>query len=311
MGMGKAERWGERKPDQRTVMGNWPAYNAGLVRRYDFSADADMVEDWVRQLKEMNEGKNGAPYQYPSCMVQFFGLLRCLMHLPYRGLQGFGAGLMKCGLLPQVPHYSQIQRRMVEMKWNPAKEARNIGEDAIIAADSTGIKVSSFGEWRRVKHHTKRTGFLKLHIIVDTKTKQILGVEVTTDSSHDITPAPGLVEQALQVTSVREFHGDGAYDSYDFYDRLASCGIKPVIPPRETSNPDIEPDSVRSRVVCQYQPDPKYWRRVNHAGIRWMSETAFSVWKTLFGECCSAKKFLNQTAELMMKAWVYNRLRAG
>jgi hypothetical protein len=47
-----------------------------------------------------------------------------------------------------------------------------------IAADSSGIKVSNRGEWIRHKWKVKR-GFIKVHIAVDTRTKQIIAMEIT------------------------------------------------------------------------------------------------------------------------------------
>jgi hypothetical protein len=53
-----------------------------------------------------------------------------------------------------------------------------LDKDVTIAVDSSGIKVSNRGEWIHKKWKVKR-GFIKVHIAVDTKTKQILAIEVT------------------------------------------------------------------------------------------------------------------------------------
>jgi hypothetical protein len=47
-----------------------------------------------------------------------------------------------------------------------------------IAVDSAGIKVSNRGEWVRHKWKVKR-GFIKVHIAVDMRTKQIIAMEIT------------------------------------------------------------------------------------------------------------------------------------
>ena len=56
----------------------------------------------------------------------------------------------------------------------------NSDEDIVIAVDSTGIKVAnSRGEWMREKWKTRRRGFIKIHIAVDVKSKQITSIQVT------------------------------------------------------------------------------------------------------------------------------------
>lgn len=302
------ERWGKRKPDNR----NWHEYNEKLVRRYSFFAPLDMVKNWDDELALMNEqkeGKAGRRFIFPNGLIKMLAYFQNTFHLPVRGVEGLAQDFEKLGLIKKAPDYSQYSRRLNALDWKPAEEVEDVPENAVIANDSTGIKVTSFGEWRHVVHKRKRTGFLKITIIVDTKTKQILGIEVTPDTTHEMTLAPQLVEEALEITSVSEYHGDGAFDSYEWFDRLDYAGIKPVIPPRLNSNPYIYPDSVRSKIVIEYQKDPKTWRKKNNAGIRWMSETAFSIWKTIFGEHCRAKKFPNQIKEMIIKACVYNMLR--
>ncbi len=51
---------------------------------------------------------------------------------------------------------------------------------AIIAADSTGIKVTNRGQWMQDKWDVKnKKGYLKIHVAVNIKTKEILALEVT------------------------------------------------------------------------------------------------------------------------------------
>jgi len=56
----------------------------------------------------------------------------------------------------------------------------NSDEDIVIAVDSTGIKVANRGEWMREKwKSSRRRGFIKIHIAVDVKSKQITSIQVT------------------------------------------------------------------------------------------------------------------------------------
>ena len=61
-----------------------------------------------------------------------------------------------------IPHYSTISRRInkLEIKIN-----EKLGNDIVIALDSTGIKVANRGEWMRHKWHVRK-GYLKIHVAV-------------------------------------------------------------------------------------------------------------------------------------------------
>ncbi len=56
----------------------------------------------------------------------------------------------------------------------------------IIALYSTGIKVTNRGQWMQEKWwQVKKKGYLKIHIAVNIKTKEILALEVTDEKVHD------------------------------------------------------------------------------------------------------------------------------
>jgi hypothetical protein len=59
-----------------------------------------------------------------------------------------------------------------------------LAEDIIVAADSTGIKVTNRGEWMREKWRVQR-GWIKVHAMVDTETNLVLGLEITDESVQD------------------------------------------------------------------------------------------------------------------------------
>ena len=52
-----------------------------------------------------------------------------------------------------------------------------MGNDIVIALDSTGIKLANRGGWMHHKWHVRKG--LKIHIAVDIKKKRILSLEVT------------------------------------------------------------------------------------------------------------------------------------
>ena len=69
-----------------------------------------------------------------------------------------------------------------------------MAKDVTIAVDSTGIKVSNRGikeKW----NSSKRKGFIKFHIAIDTRTGKILSIDVTRENVSDGAKAIPLVDR--------------------------------------------------------------------------------------------------------------------
>ena len=128
----------------------------------------------------MNHGKVGEPYDYPDSFIQLLGYMRVYFHLPYR--QTEGVVISHASKVPGIPHYSTISRRInkLEIKIN-----EKLGNDIVIALDSTGIKVANRGGWMQQHKWHVRKGYLKIHVAVDIKKKRILSLEVTSEEVHD------------------------------------------------------------------------------------------------------------------------------
>ena len=77
----------------------------------------------------------------------------------------------------------------------------------------------------------KRRGFLKIHVAVDVKSKQITDLTITDDNSHDSKSFVSLVKQSKQFGNVSKTLADGgAYDtksdfSYLYHENI-TAGIK-------------------------------------------------------------------------------------
>ncbi|MEM2047671.1 MAG: transposase [Candidatus Jordarchaeales archaeon] len=61
-----------------------------------------------------------------------------------------------------------------------------------MAVDSTKLKVGNYGEWMRHKWKRRRS-FLKFHLIVDIKTRKILGFKATSEKESDAQAFPELL----------------------------------------------------------------------------------------------------------------------
>lgn len=139
---------------------------------------------------------------------------------------------------------------------------------------------------------------------VDTKTKQVVSLEVSDERTDDGEKLVSLVRGAKRKARVKKVLGDGGYDTHDNFQFLATEGIEAGIKVREDSNPDCGGE--REEVVRAYLKDPPGWKERVGYGRRWMAEAFFSGFKRLFGEVVQAKRFERMVKEIKLKVWVYN-----
>ena len=284
------------------VMRDWSSYNESLVRRGQVLLDFDVIDNWYKDLDIINRAKVGEPYAYPNSFVQLLGYMRAYFHLPYRQTEGVvkaHAG----NKVPSIPHYSTINRRVnrLDIRIN-----EKVGNDIVIAIDSTGIKVSNRGEWIRHKWHIRK-GYLKIHVAVDIRKKKILSLETTSEEVHDGQVLKRLVDRTSEKNRVKRALADGTYDSNSNFRYLSQNHIQAGIKTRRNSKVNSTNCKSRNMAVLRQQRNIKRWKRSMSYGHRWMVETVFSSMKRMFGEHVSAKKFPNMIKEMFLKASLYNR----
>ena len=95
--------------------------------------------------------------------------------------------------------------------------------------DSTGLKIHGQGEWNRKKHKQKdRANWVKIHLMIDNESMQILAVESTADDVQDPEMFNALVD-GLPIAPGTVM-GDGAYDNFAAYKRAEDDRFKLVVP---------------------------------------------------------------------------------
>jgi hypothetical protein len=149
----------------------------------------------------MNLGRVGEPYCYPDSFIEILGLVKKYFHLsfrelPYRQMVAIVV-IDHATKVPNIPHYSTISRRInnLEIKIN-----EKLGDDIVIALDSTGIKLANRGEWMQRKWHVRK-GYLKIHIIQKTHEigkvmKSSLFLDITSEEIHNGKMPTSLVDNA-------------------------------------------------------------------------------------------------------------------
>ena len=53
----------------------WKVVNEKLVVRGEFLLDLDWIMSWSNELKDMNDGKKGHPYEFPESLIKFQAVL--------------------------------------------------------------------------------------------------------------------------------------------------------------------------------------------------------------------------------------------
>jgi hypothetical protein len=176
----------------------------------------DFLDDYDEELESMNRGKEGRPFTLTNSHIRFLGVVRYLFSLPYRQLEGFAIALNR--LVPKLPpgDYSGLRRRILDLDLPLYEDLRDSKEPIVVAIDSTGVKVHRMGDWME-RRHGKRRRYIKLHFTVNTETREVLDLKISTDDTHDSKALPNLPDQAQRRRRVSKALGDGPYDHAEVY----------------------------------------------------------------------------------------------
>jgi Transposase DDE domain len=295
---------------------NWPSYNRSLVRRGEILFSYDILDTWSYELERMNKNKKGKPFTFPDSFILAIGYIRTSFHLPYRQTEGIVKATGK--RLPANPSYGHICKRINKLNIDIKKDNTDDDEYIIITVDSTGIKVTNRGQWMNEKWNTQnRKGYLKIHVAVNIKTKEILALKVTDEKVHDSKMLKKLVNHVLKtvpneknkVKKLKLVLADGAHDTNTNFGYLEKSGITPGIKVRQNSIVSPKNNKLRNREVRLQTKDLLKWKKKRKYGQRWMAETTFSSIKRMFGEYTSATRFQNMVKEMMIKVSLYNLFR--
>ena len=242
----------------------------------------------------MNKNKKGKPFTFPNSFILAVGYIRYSFHLPYRQTEGIINATGK-RLPSNSPSYGHICKRINKLNIDIKREQIDEDDDYIIVSiDSTGIKITNRGQWMAEKWKMQnKKGYLKIHVAVNAKTKEIHALEVSDEKTHDGKKIlKKLVNHVLDSSrgpntiKIRSVLADGAYDSNANFRYLEDKKIKPGIKVRKNSIISIRNNRLRNKEVMLQSKDLLKWKKKRKYGHRWIAETAFSTMKRTFGEYC-------------------------
>lgn len=234
-------------PGKRKTKYDWKVYNKQLVDRGRKLAERiKSVKDevsgfWEEEIERMNEGKEGARYEYPDSQIIFFSILRSAFNInSYRNLQGLGILFFE-----KVPDYTEINRRIRRLDLDVLKKinrevtkTKTKGRIIDITLDGTGVQVNGKYVWTDKKHgkeNMRKRDWKKLNIAIDVETRQILGIKVLgkndNEGSHKNTVdlMGDVFKNIDRSTEIRRSYGDGGYDNVENFEMFEELGIEPVI----------------------------------------------------------------------------------
>ncbi len=304
-------RWGRLYRDRR----DWKEYNEELVIRGTFFLDLDFVSQWNSELRKMNHGKRGSPYLFPGSFMKF--MLIWKQFLDYRALEGMARSLVNMRIIPDYGDYTTIWHRIHDMK--PAPDISGL-KYADLGTDGTGMKTNNAGTYRIMKYgdpDAHKRKHLVVIITADVRTKKIIGIESHVEGSGPSEPETAgkhLRDAIMNGINVREFYGDGAFDTNDLFGIMHEINAKPVIKIRKNASTDhYKGNKYRRKEIREYQKKGyRTWAEENHYGMRWPgTEGIFSAVKRKFGENCVSRSARGLEAEGYQRLWIYDYINNG
>ena len=180
-------------------------------------------------------GKRGRSPRFSDAAIQFCLSIKCLFGQPLRQTLGMVQSLLRLAKLDwPVPDFSTVCRRQKTLQaqiiYRPSQAPLQL------LVDSTGIKFLCEGEWKRKKHGAEyRREWRKVHLGIDAQTLEIRAIEVTSNAIGDAPMLPGLLAQIPADEPIASVCADGAYDTRDCLNAIASRQAVAVIPQRKNA----------------------------------------------------------------------------
>ena len=150
-----------------------------------------------RELEGMNMNKNGRPYSYPDTVIVSIAGIRAIHSpLPYRMCQGMAESALG---EEDAPEHVTLWRRIKAMEIRQEGSITTVrnGNDVLcLIPDTTGLAPATRSDWIHHKHRKAR-GFIKLSVMINQETREILAFRVTDERKGDSSQFKDLVDGSL------------------------------------------------------------------------------------------------------------------
>ena len=293
---------------------NWSTYNESLIERGHILMDIGFIKSQRRELANMNDKKVGRPFLYPDSYVQFLAFIKIGFSISYRTVQGIVRGLAEYIKIEEM-HFTQLKSCIKKMCTN-VRNVYNLnnndndnskGESITLAIDASGLNISKKAHYIEDKWKKERREYLKLHIAVNTESKQIISFRVTKGTVHDTKKFVPMIKEIFKHHNITKVYADKAYDSKTNFNMLDKMHIEPVISTRKNANGRTRKCKSRNELHLIQKIGYDRYKKLNNMGRRWIAEVVFSSLKRVLGEHLLSRRFTMQKAETALKIMLYNR----
>jgi len=288
---------------------SWHDYNESLIERGQILMDISFLGSSNREIKNMNKGKVGAPFEYSHTYIQFLAFLKIGFKISYRTVQGIVRGLSDYLRIEEI-HFAQIRRRILKVK--PSVGNLNLDNDdnkpITLIVDASGLTITKKGDYIEQKWIRKKKEFIKLHIAVDAKSEQIVSFRVTKGNVHDSKKFSPMIREVSEEYDIDKVYADKAHDNRRSFNLLDNLKIEPAIKIRKNASIKTKGCPLRrEEVLLIRELGYERWKQLKDAGRRWIVEIVFSSIKRVLGENLLSKKFKAQKVEAGLKVMLYNK----
>jgi hypothetical protein len=288
---------------------SWHEYNESLIERGRILMDIGFLRSSNREIKNMNKGKVGAPFEYSHTYIQFLAFLKIGFKISYRTVQGIVRGLSDYLRIEEI-HFTQIRRRILKVK--PAIGNLNLDDDdnkpVTLIVDASGLTITKKGDYIEQKWIRKRKEFIKLHIAVDAKSEKIISFRVTKGNVHDSKKFSPIVREVSEGYDIDKVYADKAHDNRRSFNLLDTLNIEPAIQIRKNASTKAKGCPLRrEEVLLIRELGYERWKQLKDTGRRWIAEIVFSSLKRVLGEDLLSRKFKAQKIEAGLKVMLYNK----
>ncbi|MGI0044103.1 MAG: transposase [Nitrososphaeraceae archaeon] len=141
---------------------SWHDYNESIIDRERIPMDIGFLRSRNMEIKNMNEGKVGALFEYSHTYIQFLAYLKIGFKIAYRTVQGIVRRLFDYIGIEEM-HFTHIRRRILKIK--PSVGILNLdnddaGKPITLIVDASGLTITKKGDYIEQKWIRKRKEFV-------------------------------------------------------------------------------------------------------------------------------------------------------
>ncbi|HXG90670.1 MAG TPA: transposase [Vicinamibacterales bacterium] len=298
----------ETRAARVTYSQNWPAYNkAQTSEKEQFCT---LLRDLVSDVPSP-EQKRGRP-SLPLADMIFSAAFKVYSTVSGRRFMTDLRTATTLGLIDRTPHYNSIFNVLDRESLTPilqeliTRSAMPLkGLETDFAIDSTGFGTQSFYRHYSAKygHDQFSRDYLKLHVVVGTKTNVVAAAQVTDRNTHDSPLLPGLAAETAERFDVQRLSADKGYASHRNIEAIDAIGATPFVAftanAKGNSKSSLWNKAFHFFSLNRDEFLTAYHRRSN-------VESTFSAMKRKFGEIIRSKTPVAQRNELLLKVLCHN-----